>query len=163
MYDIYLSKGCRVLPDLSGFVQQIPAFADKQLVARLLEEEPGFLGLELPLETARPLIKLLKYSETRALGRIVPSKYRQQPATLTRETAYPLAEQTLKQEQLNYPTTSFGPIVFDSEDLMWFEFCTVSEEWIAQGMIPGALIVCVDKLDGHIWQDEEFEHLFGNI
>ena len=159
MYDIFLSKGCRLLPDLSDLAQQVPNLASPQMAQCLLNDHPGFLGLDLSLDLARPLIKRLRYTDARALGYIAPSIYRHQVANFTRETAYPLAERALKQKQLGYPNTHFAPVVFASEDLMWFKFCAVSEEWIAQGFSPGALFVCVDKLDGHIWQHEEFELL----
>ena len=157
MYDIYLSTGCRSLPDLNNFAKQIPAVLEDKFLVRLMMAAPGFLGFDLPIETAKSLMRWLRDSKARALGCIVPTKYRTQHPRFTVEMAFPIAEQALKQEQLKHPGVEFDSEVhFSSEDLMGFIFGVGAEAWRQKGMTPAGLMVAVDKLDGHVWQDEEF-------
>jgi hypothetical protein len=52
---------------------------------------------------------------------------------------------------------SFGEAGFLRENEMVWTFAAGSEELIEQGYVPGAVIVSVDKKDGHIWTREEME------
>lgn len=51
----------------------------------------------------------------------------------------------------------FGDVGFLRENEMMWTFAAGSEQLIEQGYVPGAVIVSVDKNDGHIWSREEME------
>ena len=51
----------------------------------------------------------------------------------------------------------FKPTRYAREIEPCWMFCAVSDQLIEEGYIPGAVFACVDKTDGHIWSDEEFE------
>lgn len=52
---------------------------------------------------------------------------------------------------------SFGDVGFLRENELMWTFASGSEELIEQGFVPGAVIVSVDKTDGHIWSRDEME------
>lgn len=49
----------------------------------------------------------------------------------------------------------FEPVALSSESDKAWKFVSTSEGAIEAGYAPGALYVTVDKLDGHIWSDQE--------
>lgn len=51
----------------------------------------------------------------------------------------------------------FLPVEFWRETERYWVFSAVSPQSQAEGRVPGAVSVCVDKLDGHIWSVEEQE------
>lgn len=161
MFDIYLVRGCNSLPEMEDLFDLIPALATSKVQENLLKDSPGFLGFDLPLEAARRLIKRLKYAGTEAGGQIIPSKYRDNQPNYTIETAYPIAEETLKKIQSSYSDISFGPITYvpGSSGLMYITFVSIATEWTEEGLVPDGIFVSVDKLDGHIWSDEEMLEL----
>src|SRR5437773_2368390 len=77
MYDLYLSLGCRTLPDLEALTPKVPMLADLALHTRILKRSPGpgFLGLDLPDTLAVSLLRRLK--SAKASGCRLPSAYRQ--------------------------------------------------------------------------------------
>jgi hypothetical protein len=52
---------------------------------------------------------------------------------------------------------SFGEAGFLREDERVWTFAAGSEELIEQGYVSGAVIISVDKKDGHVWTREEME------
>jgi hypothetical protein len=52
---------------------------------------------------------------------------------------------------------SFGEVGYLRENDRVWTFAAGSAELIEQGYIPGAVIVSIDKKDGHIWSREEME------
>lgn len=158
MYDIYLSSGCSRLIDVSHQAAEAPVLADSALHARILgQTKPGFLGLNLPANTAAELLEELLLAGGQGL--VVPSAYRQPKVTL--EMAYPIAKQAIAQKQETHSNYKFEPVKFLREAAMWWEFAAISEELIQQSHIPGAIHVCVDKLDGHVWTPQEQVRLYG--
>ena len=67
--------------------------------------------------------------------------------------------------QSAYANVVFKPTthVPGSSGLMYITFCTGAKEWKDLGLIPGALFASVDKLDGHIWSDEEMYTLSDTV
>ena len=160
MYDLYLSLGCRTLPDLEALTQKVPMLADPALHTRILKRSPGpgFLGLDLPDTIAVSLLQRLK--SAKASGCRLPSAYRLPLISI--EQAAPMAEQAmgeLKAARLPYDT--LGPVRFLREQPTCWTFGAVSEQLVKEGRIPGVLHACVDKLDGHLWTREEFDRLWG--
>lgn len=52
---------------------------------------------------------------------------------------------------------AFSPVSYYRENEAYWVFGAACSELISQGYVPGAVIVGVDKNDGHIWQEEEYE------
>lgn len=81
---------------------------------------------------------------------------------LTKSEALKIASREIQRvigESSDISECSFGEVGFLREtELMW-TFAAGSEELIEQGYVPGAVIVSVDKKDGHIWGREETEKL----
>jgi hypothetical protein len=163
MFDIYIAKGCRVLPEMSDLFDAHPELAEQKLHRLILSESPGFLGLNLPLDIARKLTQRLKYSETRALCPIIPARYRDNEPKFTIETARPIAEKTLEEIKVSkYPELHFGPTRYTPghSGIMYITFASGVREWQDEGLIPGAIFASVDTLDRHIWTDEEMMNLW---
>ena len=160
MYDIYLSMGCRILPDFKDLLQEASILTDPAVITQILQRSPGpgFLGLDLNRQVAGTLLQLLK--STKASGYIVDAAYRKPSITIEQATA--IAEHAITELQATrFSDTTFNPIHFEREQPVCWTFCAVSEQWVKKGLIPGALYVSVDKLDGHVWQPEEFDRLRG--
>lgn len=51
----------------------------------------------------------------------------------------------------------FQPLRLYSETERFWIFSAGSDELQAEGFVPGAVRVSVDKSDGHVWSDEELE------
>jgi hypothetical protein len=158
MFDIFLWTKSKSLPDISG----LSLNSDLRIIIndktmRALEGHPRFLGLDLPVEIATDLLDRLESQGARGL--VVEAKYRE--PRISKETAFSIAERDLLERQKSYPTVEFDPLSFRREDVMWWEFCSVSPDWIEEGRIPGALLACVDKVDGHVWTKEDFEKFAG--
>lgn len=158
MYDIYLARGCQTLPPMNDLVDVIPKLQDAQLRSQLLREEPGFLDLEV----AKKLMRYFKYSEARAIGSIIPVKYKTHRSRLGIEAAYKIAEKAMRDLQINkYPGLTFGPIkpAMAYSSFMYYTFLSRVKEWIEKGIVPDAIFVSIDVLDGHVWTDGEMEEL----
>ena len=160
MYDLYLNAGSRALPELNDLIQVAPALADSGLQKRMLQRSPGshFLGLDLSIDVATTLMKRLK--SHKASGYIVPSAYRHPKITV--EQALSIATPVISELYTKYISDhTLGPVHFVQDEPICWTFGAVSEEWVKEDRIPGALFASVDKLDGHIWQVEEFDRLRG--
>jgi hypothetical protein len=147
--DIYLIAGCKQSPKggaLSSGASQ------SALLTRLFEERPGFLGMSLNAKDAAAALAQLK--ESGARGMVVAADYRH--GGLKMEDALPLAEAHLaRQITQHFPHVPFEAIRFVREEALWWTFCRPSEALIEQGYVPGALYAAIDKLDGHVWDDNE--------
>lgn len=154
MYDIYLSIGCRSLPNLEDLVQEVPVLTGAAFQEKLLTpspHRPGFLGLNLPETVARKLLVRLRYA--RALGEIVPSAYYH--PKISKEQALALAEPAIAElQRRRYPDRRLGLLYFAGERAMYFTFDALLEPPL---QIEGkGLYTSIDKLDGHIWTPAEF-------
>jgi hypothetical protein len=160
MYDVYLFIGCRTQPVLDDLVQQVPMLADPVLQKRILQRSPGpgFLNLDLASGVATTLMQRLKSRE--ANGYVVLSAYRQ--PRINAEQAASIAKRVIAElHTARVPDHTLGPVNLVREEPVCWTFGATSKEWVKEGRIPGMLFASVDKLDGHVWQPEEFEHLRG--
>ena len=157
-YDIYLSMGCQTLPDFGDLVQEAPVLADPALHARMLQHRPrpGFLELDLSRSTATEVLQALKAAK--ACGYRVDSAYRK--TNITVEQAAPIAEHAFTElKATRFSDVIFDPLEFIREEPVCLVFGALSPQWVEEDRIPGVLHVSVDKLDGHVWQPEEFDRL----
>jgi hypothetical protein len=162
MYDIYLLSECHILPDLSDLVASDPLFVDLDLSTGIQSAlfKSGFIGLNLPANTAASLLEHLK--KAGGSGVVVPLAYRQPKITI--EMAYAIAFQALAEQKqaTGFSSHDYEPLSFCKEGVMWWEFKSNSEKLIQQGYIPGRVCIRVDKLDGHVWTwEEEQRYLYG--
>jgi hypothetical protein len=149
MYDIYLLTGCHSRPNLGDILTDVPK--------RIFEHSPGFIGLCLSRERATRVFDRLKSVGGR--GYVIPSIYRE--PKISGERAQSIAELALQSYQESHEV-NFAPVRLMSSDPMWWKFAAVSEELIQKGIVPGTLYICVDKIDGHVWQTQEFDEFFGD-
>ena len=49
----------------------------------------------------------------------------------------------------------FNAVKYRREDDLFWVFSAASAQLIEEGYVPGAVFACVDKMDGHIWSEEE--------
>jgi hypothetical protein len=159
-YDVYLFIGCRTLPELDDLIQKVPALADPTVQKRILQRSPGpgFLSLDLTSDVATPLLKLLKSRQ--ANGYVVLADYRR--PRITPAQAASIARCAIAElHATRIPDHTLGPVHLVREEPVCWTYAAASEEWVKQGCIPGMLFASIDKLDGHVWQPEEFERLRG--
>jgi hypothetical protein len=130
-----------------------PAGLALVLLGERSSDEPwkihGLIGVELPLRDAQELTKSLKNAGGGAL--VLPRRYR--GATLTRAAAREIARRRLdliKSEQGDV----FGPLEDGYEEWMWWGFYADHLPSQEEGREPGCIFINVDKLDGHV-QDED--------
>ena len=162
MFDIYLAYGCRSLPRPTDLANIGPDLATNEFREKLLSDSPDFLGLNLSLSIAKTLLGLLKSKEFKARGAIIPIKYRDSLPTIDLETAFQIADKHLKQVQLTqYPDLHFGKTTYarGHDSFMYFTFVSIAREWTEAGLHPDGIDASVDKLDGHVWSDEERDQL----
>lgn len=79
---------------------------------------------------------------------------------VTKNEAVEIASREIKRligESADLSQHRFGDVGFLRENELMWTFAAGSEELIEQGYVPGAVIVSVDKKDGHIWSREEME------
>lgn len=161
MYDIYLPHGFLQRPELEKLKLEelYEIFPKNEIEEFITLERTGFLGLNLPLQKAKRNLRLL--IDQNVYGHIYPIRYRDEEPKFTVEMAYPIAEKAIKEKQKKYPNITFSPIEYSStySGLGNLTFVSSGKEWIQSGLIPGALFVSIDKLDGHIWADDEWEEL----
>lgn len=157
VYDLYLGRGCDSSPALADLEAQIPMVgyaAFQQWITTRQSAHLGFLQLDLPQSLGTMLLQRLQGAGAR--GKIINAAYRR--PHISREHAWPLAEREIARLQAQYyPSYTFGPVIFYYGHPMTWTFTASSQQLIDEGFIPGALFADVDKLDGHIWQEEEIE------
>jgi hypothetical protein len=61
------------------------------------------------------------------------------------------------------PEDRLGPIFFRGERPLYWVFAAMSEKLLNEERIPGLRFVHVDKLDGHVWTEEELYRLVGHL
>ena len=49
----------------------------------------------------------------------------------------------------------FNAVKYRRDEGLYWVFSAASEQLIEEGYVPGAVFACVDKMDGHIWSEEE--------
>lgn len=57
----------------------------------------------------------------------------------------------------------FKPVHYWRETDPYWVFSAVSERLIEEGYVPGAVLACVDKTDGHVWSVEEQERHWESV
>jgi hypothetical protein len=117
----------------------------------LSEGDEVFSG-EMELADAVAYIR----SVHRSALRPVPARYRTPRVGLDEAAA--VAEDYLSARgSERYPSLTFDPPVYRYQNAMCFTFFAFCPDWVAEGRVPGALTCSVDKVDGHIWTDAEFD------
>lgn len=79
---------------------------------------------------------------------------------VTKTEALEIANQEIQRLIVTSPDLSqyaFGEVGLLRENELTWTFAAGSEELIEQGYVPGAIIISIDKRDGHIWNREEVE------
>lgn len=169
-YDLYLQTVCRAHPDLDDLLEVIPRLATADVQSKLKPvpfppkgvlrrhpPRPGFLGLSLPQAQAHELSRRLAI--VRAQGEILPVAYRS--PKVTRQQAQQIAERELYRVcQRDYPGYTFEPVRPWKEEVRTWVFYTASKQMQEEqgvGFGTGGPMVSVDKVDGHIWQNEEIQ------
>jgi len=156
MYDLWLTKGCNTLPNLQGFIKENPGIITSAIIAKSSEYSPGFLGLDLDKAVAISLLHRLKTGKAR--GMFVLSDYRTPKYTV--EDVFNIAKNyIIKYKAQHYPKYTLGETQFLREHAMWWTFSANVLELVKQGMVPGAIFANVDKLDGHVWEPGNIEHV----
>lgn len=156
MYDIYLTWECSTLPSLTDLAETIPHIGDPFWQQRLLtftSETRGFLGLDLPETQAHTLLQRIQDAQGDAM--IVDAAYRR-PLVSQRDATGLALDAIFDLRDAHFPSYHFHPLAFHSEKAMTWTFFAASDQLMAAGHIPGGLFADIDKLDGHIWQAEEF-------
>ncbi|KJH69774.1 SitI3 family protein [Aliterella atlantica] len=162
LYDLHLSSSkFHTIPDFTGLTEKVPANiqATWYNLTQTIEQKliPGFMGLNLPADLAAELLERIEIAGGRGL--VIPNTYRQ--PKVTKEMAYPIAEQEIVSKQaLLFPNYNFEPTKLFREDIMWWDFRALSPELSEVSHIPGGVIARVDKLDGHIWTAAEQVYLY---
>lgn len=156
-YDVVLVNGCTSTPRLDDLVERVPALADPDVQTRMLgwrQHWPDFLGLDLPQSLA--LVVYARLKRAGAHGGVDLAAYRTPRVTV--EQARTIAEPVMAEQQAQYPDMTFSPLQFSLPHggVACWAFLAACKEWQEKGLIPGALFVSVDKLDGHVWTREEF-------
>ncbi len=78
----------------------------------------------------------------------------QEQAKLLAEPA--MAKRAVRHYQ-RHPNDTLGPIEFVGGKPEFRVFAAKSEYLMKENYIPGGLLVSVDKLDSHIWTQEDFD------
>jgi hypothetical protein len=156
MNDIYLYVGCNDRASLQLLLDRFSEINTSDILHKLMESSPGLLGLSLSRDRAHALLMAL--GRVGAVGLYVPVSYRQ--PEVTPSTAQVIAEEAARAIRLtSFPGYDFNLATFEGEEAMWWVFFTSSPELVEQGHIPGGFYIYVDKLDGHIWRDEEMDRV----
>lgn len=190
MYDIYLGFTLRKLPEVSDLIQEVPLLADPAFQNKVLKRSrsPGALGLELPKDLARRLLE--RFKTMRPEGYYFPSAYHQPRITLEQATLiaaqeiekqrlqrdptdlfhkrrslewYPGVEMEEKHFKVELTATVLDALSCTLDYPCYWGFLATSAHMREKGLIPGAWGATVDKLDGHIWSDEQVRCLFGGL
>ena len=147
---------------MGNLADTYPELVEEELHSLMLSDSPGYLGLNLPLEIAKKLTWQLKYTKAKAACQIIPIQYRDNEPKYTVKTAYPIAEKELKNLQATkYPGLHFSKLVYGAiySTIMYIAFVSSVKEWQDKDLIPGALFINVDRLDGHLWAEGEGDEI----
>jgi hypothetical protein len=143
LYDIYLVMPWRTIPVVRDEFGAV--------IAGAWIWPTGILYLGLPLEATRRYLTAVR--EAGGSGVIVPACYRI-------PNIDPQAGQRLAQaefERRRKPGRTYGDISRARDDFLWWEYRVADLEAQAAGMVPGAIVICIDKLDGHVRTQQEYD------
>ncbi|WP_017327082.1 hypothetical protein [Synechococcus sp. PCC 7336] len=147
MYDIYLIK----------FPESDYESSDLDLQCKP-ENIPCFLELNMPAEAVADIEEMISLGGGK--GIIVKSDYRSPKLSLSE--VFSIANIHLnRQAKKNFPSYSFRAIQCIRSEPMYWLFGSFSEQLIHEGHNPGGVTVAIDKLDGHIWTEEEKKLVLG--
>jgi hypothetical protein len=103
----------------------------------------------LQLERSLAEVLLERLQQAGGKGIILKAAYRQ--PRLTFEEALSIASSVISEQQArSFPSYVFSLVTLSYEQPDAWYFSAVSEQLIAEGFIPGAISVKVDKLDGYV-------------
>jgi hypothetical protein len=155
VYDLWLTKGISDDCITEELKQEFPDIVTVQFLQRLQNFSPGFLDLNIPLVKAKHL--LASITRCRARGLVILADYRSPKLSL--EEALKIAKDFIAgYKNRAIPKYTVLETDFLREHAMWWTFGASVVEFVDANKIPSALLVSIDKLDGHIWQSEEMEH-----
>jgi hypothetical protein len=153
MYDIYLYSGCESPFNKEKIDEKFSFLRNDQFTQKVLTVIPGFLGLDLEKEIVIEVLKMLGKYE--ANGIYVPSKYRH--PTITKDIALEIGNREKTKLLDEFPGFTFYQPYVSPRGVLWWVVSIGCKEWEDAGDLPGAVILWVDKCDGHIWEDSEVE------
>jgi hypothetical protein len=153
VYDLFLYEGCRSRPDLSELADTLPILRTEAFLERVTSPFPGFLELSLEKEVVLQLARALKSSGK--LGLYLLEGYR--TPTISEAFALEVGERERAKLIAESPELTFYPPRVNPRKLIWWEVTIGCKEWSDAGVLPGAIILWVDKLDGHVWDDQEMD------
>lgn len=141
---------------MSEFEVQVPFLTSPDFQQRLVTEQHSDLGfLHLNVRKSLALVLLKRLQMAGATGDVARIVYRHPKLRFSQ--AYRIAMRALKKLQIKQmPEHTFSIPTFYSEEIETWTFIVVSPQLLAQGYIPGGLLASVDKIDGHVWQPEEY-------
>lgn len=143
LYDIFVVTACGHLPAL-------PARADDHTAESCMQG--GLMQIGLPLREIRSCLKAVR--EAGGNGLIVPARYRN--PHLRRDEARALALAWL--EEIRKGTADeFGELSEGRDEFLWWVFSADNLRAQAVGLIPGAVFIAIDKLDGHVRTLKEYQ------
>lgn len=79
---------------------------------------------------------------------------------LSKNKAFDIAEKEIEKLQKSSEYDDFSPVTFYEETETFWTFVSGSDAMFADGIVPGAFFVSVDKTDGHIWTRGEKEEFY---
>ena len=112
----------------------------------------GFVGVDLPLRDAQKVAKLLRDAGGAAL--VLPCRYRN--AAISMDAARRIAKKRLSDLEVEQGNV-FGPLEDGQEQWMWWRFYADHIPSIAEGREPGCIYIDIDKLDGHLKDENDSE------
>ena len=157
-YDIYLNAHFDSPPEVSDLIQKAPLLADPTFQSRLMNRSYslGALGLELSEDLAAHLFERFKAAGSE--GYCFPAIYHH--PRITKEQAATIAAQAIEKRRLEHdPTDTLGTLFLFNDGPFCWTFGASSKHLSDAGLIPGALLAWIDKLDGHIWEWKELRLL----
>jgi hypothetical protein len=158
MYDVYLKATLLKAPEVSDLVQAIPLLMDPSVQRRMWSQSgvPEGLRLELPKDLARVLLE--RFVAADCEGYYFPVAYHH--PRLSSEDVLSIAVDAIEKEHVAYdPTDTIGPAFFYGNYPCYWEYGAISARMTRERCIPNGHFILVDKLDGHLWQDEDLRRL----
>jgi len=158
-FDIYLRRYPEGIDIFNLPEEMLAAGVKISTLEKVKESGSGFLKVDLNRKMAQKVQGALRVHlgedvEIRAV------KYRDRKE-IPYAVAMKVAEnhlQSRKLEEKNSKEIWVGDVfLFSQTDVNWC-FAITSPSLIEKGVAPGVLTACVDKVDGHIWTDHEFNY-----
>ncbi len=107
--------------------------------------------MDLPFDGAKKVLNMVKACGANAY--LVPVTYRH-PAISIQEARSVALE---KHSEMIRAGKRLASLDDGYDDFLWWTFCADDIQAIESDLIPGRVCISVDKLDGHIRTQEEFE------